>query len=67
MKTIYKTIHLTTLCLLLCVGVGGCFFTKIVSVPLRVGAAAVSVVPVVGNEIHDSIDIAAESIDEVPI
>jgi len=45
----------------------GCFFTKLVSVPMRLGAAVVSIVPGVGNTAHDSIDEAAEVVDEVPI
>lgn len=45
----------------------GCVITKIVSVPMRLGGAVVSIVPVVGNTAHDAIDDAAEVVDEVPI
>lgn len=45
----------------------GCVLTKIVSVPLRVTGAVVSVVPVAGNTAHDAIDVAAEEIDDLPI
>lgn len=45
----------------------GCFLTKLVTVPMRVGGAVVSIVPVVGNTGHDAIDEAAEVIDEIPI
>ncbi len=45
----------------------GCVFTKIVSVPMRVGGAVVSIVPGVGNTAHDAIDKAAEVVDDVPI
>ena len=45
----------------------GCFFTKVVTVPMRLGAAVVSVVPIVGNTAHDAIDEAAEVVDDVPI
>ena len=45
----------------------GCVLTKLVSFPMRVGAAVVSIVPVVGNTAHDAIDKAAEAVDEVPI
>ncbi|MBN2644420.1 MAG: hypothetical protein JXR59_02980 [Desulfuromonadaceae bacterium] len=45
----------------------GCFLTKVVSVPMRVGAAAISIIPVVGNTAHDSIDKGAEIVDEVPL
>lgn len=46
---------------------GGCFLTKIVTVPMRLGGAVISVVPVVGNPAHDAIDGVAATIDEVPL
>jgi hypothetical protein len=45
----------------------GCVLTKIVSVPVRVVGAAVSVVPIAGNTAHKIIDGVAEVIDGVPI
>ena len=45
----------------------GCVLTKILTVPMRVVGAAVSVVPGAGNTIHDGIDAAAETVDEIPI
>lgn len=45
----------------------GCFLTKVVTVPMRVIGAGVSVIPVGGNKAHDVIDEAAEVVDEVPI
>ena len=45
----------------------GCFLTKIVTVPMRVGGAVISVLPVVGNTAHDAIDEAAKVVDEVPL
>ncbi len=60
-----KTRLLATL--LLVIGATGCFATKLVSVPMRLTGAVISVVPVVGNTIHDRIDAAAETGDEVPI
>jgi hypothetical protein len=45
----------------------GCVLTKLVTVPMRVGAAVISIVPVLGNPAHDSIDAAAETVDKVPI
>ncbi|MBI4844788.1 MAG: hypothetical protein HY809_10830 [Nitrospirae bacterium] len=44
----------------------GCFFTKVVTVPMRVGGAVVSVVPGVGNTADEVIDTAADGIDLVP-
>ncbi len=45
----------------------GCFLTKLVTVPMRIGAAVISVVPIAGNSAHDAIDEAAEVVDELPI
>lgn len=45
----------------------GCFLTKIVSVPMRLGGAVVSIIPVAGNTAHDVIDEAADIVDEVPL
>ncbi len=45
----------------------GCLLTKLVSVPMRVGGAVISIVPVAGNQAHDAIDQAAEAVDEVPL
>ena len=44
----------------------GCVITKVVTVPLRVGGAVVSVVPIAGNPMHDAIDGAADTIDDLP-
>ncbi|MDO8282126.1 MAG: hypothetical protein Q7U10_05800 [Thermodesulfovibrionia bacterium] len=44
----------------------GCFFTKVVTVPMRVGGAVVSVIPGVGNAADGVIDLAADGIDTVP-
>jgi hypothetical protein len=45
----------------------GCVFTKVVSVPMRLGGAVVSIVPGVGNTAHDAIDKVAEGVDDIPI
>lgn len=59
----------------------GCFLTKLVTMPMRVGGAllavtgaVVSIVPVVGDSIDEaleaadaSIDTAADAVDKVPI
>jgi len=49
-----------------CLLLQGCFLTKVVSVPMRVGGAVVSIVPVVGNSAHDAIDTAADFVDDAP-
>ena len=45
----------------------GCVMTKIVTVPMRVGGAVISVVPVVGNTVDETIDTAADTIDLIPL
>lgn len=45
----------------------GCFLTKIVTVPMRLGGAVISIVPIVGNTAHDAVDEAAEAVDEIPL
>jgi len=59
----------TKLLLFLCVllFLSGCVLTKVVTVPMRVGGAVISVVPVAGNTAHDAIDKAAETVDKVPL
>lgn len=45
----------------------GCVLTKVVTVPMRVTGAVISIVPGVGNTIHSGIDTAADVVDDVPI
>ena len=45
----------------------GCVLTKLVSVPMRLTGAVISIVPVVGNTAHDGIDSAADVVDELPL
>lgn len=45
----------------------GCLLTKIVTVPMRVVGAAVSIVPVAGNTVNDVIQGAANTVDDVPL
>jgi len=61
-----KTLQLA-LFLLLAFLLGGCVLTKIITVPMRLGAAVISIVPVAGNEVHDAIDDAAETVDKIPL
>ena len=46
--------------------ISGCVFTKVITVPLRVSGALISVIPVVGNQIDDVINAQADVIDELP-
>ncbi len=45
----------------------GCVLTKIVTVPMRVVGAVISIIPVAGNAAHSAIDEAADAIDDIPI
>ena len=56
---------LTTIVLLMIL-LQGCVLTKVVSVPLRVAGAVVSIIPVAGNTAHDAIDTAADTVDDLP-
>lgn len=45
----------------------GCFLTKIVTVPMRVVGAVVSIIPVAGNVGNDAIQAAANTVDDIPL
>mgnify|MGYP001436224712 CR=1 FL=1 len=52
---------------LLAIFLSGCVFTKIVTVPMRVTGAVVSVIPVVGSGIDGALGASADVIDAIPI
>jgi len=57
-----------TLIMLVClIQLSSCVLTKIVTVPMRVGGAVISIIPVAGNTAHDAIDEAADIVDNVPL
>ncbi|MBW6521820.1 MAG: hypothetical protein K0A99_12570 [Desulfoarculaceae bacterium] len=62
MKVLRRVFPLIVLLML-----NGCVLTKIVSVPMRLGGAVISIVPLVGNTVHDSIDEAADLVDDLPL
>ena len=45
----------------------GCVLTKLISVPMRLGGAVISIVPVVGNHANDVIGETANAVDDIPI
>jgi len=51
------------LLMLVAVATPGCIAKKVISLPLRVTGAVVSVVPLVGGVTHDAMDAAADTID----
>ncbi len=59
-------VRIALLCYILTL-TGGCVLTKVATVPMRLGGAAISIVPGIGNTVHDVIDKAAEKVDDVPI
>lgn len=59
-------VKVTTVALLASV-LSGCFLTKIVTVPMRLVGALVSIIPVAGNTGNKAIQTAADTVDDVPI
>ena len=47
--------------------VSGCVLTKVVTVPMRLTAAVISVVPAIANGVEDVILKSADAIDTIPI
>jgi len=45
----------------------GCVFTKVVTVPMRVTGAVISVIPVVGDGVDSILGTSADVIDAIPI
>jgi len=52
----------------------GCVLTKLLTTPMRLGGAVVSIAPVVGNpandalrEADDAVNTAADKVDDLPI
>jgi len=45
----------------------GCVLTKVVTVPMRVTGAVISVIPVVGDPIDEILGYSADVIDAIPI
>ena len=52
---------------LLIVFLSGCVFTNVVTVPMRVTGAVVSVIPVVGDGVDNILGASADVIDAIPI
>ena len=62
-----KTAFLLIFFMVVCLHLTGCVLTKVVTVPMRVTGAVISIVPVVGNQIDGTIDTAADVADKLPI
>ncbi len=45
----------------------GCVLTKLVTVPMRVTGAVISIIPVAGNSADKVIDKAADAVDALPL
>ena len=57
----------TAAMVLLATIISGCVLTKIVTVPMRVVGAIVSIIPVAGNTANKAIQTASDAVDDVPI
>ena len=53
--------------LLLAVSLTGCVLTKVVTTPLRITGAVISVIPVVGDAADSVIETVADTIDVIPL
>jgi hypothetical protein len=62
-KTVLRVVAVAALA----ASLSGCFLTKIVTVPMRVVGAVVSIVPVAGNTANDVIQGAANTVDDIPL
>lgn len=62
-----KNILRVTAVVTLAFSLSGCFLTKIVTVPMRVVGAVVSIVPVAGNTANDAIQAGANTVDDIPL
>ena len=59
-----KTLFILSLVFLF---LSGCVLTKVVTVPMRVTGAVVSVIPVVGDGVDSVLGTSADVIDSIPI
>ena len=62
-----KKACLIIMCLAAACLLSGCVLTKVLTVPIRVTGAVISVIPVAGNNIDAALDTYADKIDEAPI
>jgi hypothetical protein len=62
-----KNIRTALVLVILTSVLSGCVMTKVVTVPMRVGGAVVSVVPVAGNLVDKGVDAAADAVDTIPL
>jgi hypothetical protein len=61
-----RLLKLAVLALMLA-GATGCVLTKVITVPMRVTGAVISVIPVAGNTADKAIDKAADVVDKFPL
>lgn len=61
------TFYRLSLLVLMALALSGCFLTKVVTVPMRIVGAVVSVVPVIGNAMDESIETVADAVDDIPL
>ncbi len=52
---------------LLMSSLSGCVLTKLVTVPMRLVGAVVSIIPVAGNTANKAVQTAADTVDDIPL
>ena len=52
---------------LIALHLSSCVFTKVITVPIRVTGAVISVIPVVGDGVNSVLGASADVIDAIPI
>jgi len=45
----------------------GCVLSKVIAVALRVIGVVISIVLVIGNQTHETLDTMADAVDEMPL
>ncbi|MBN2451594.1 MAG: hypothetical protein JXR77_14495 [Lentisphaeria bacterium] len=45
----------------------GCLLTRLLTMPMRVGGAVLTIVPCAGDAAHEGIDAAAKALDDIPL
>jgi hypothetical protein len=62
-----KHLFFVMLCALTPFLCSGCLLTRVLTMPMRVGGAALTIVPAAGDAAHEAIDDAASAIDDIPL
>ena len=61
-----KNALLSLACVLIILCTSGCLLTRVATMPMPVGGAVLTIIPIAGDAAHKSIDEAADVVDELP-